>query len=228
MIDDYDERVGFAAAVRDLNHAFVGHNPAPERLRELTAHIAAIAGELQQNPGRDRLALMMAAREAALADSALAESEGKDDDAETRMSFVPPKSGFDDRAVAGRANPTSIEFEIVDDGDDVVARFVLRKAFEGAPNRAHGGMVAAAFDDVTGWIIGRLREPSFTGELSVRFNAPVPVDTPLEIRTRLVGRERRKLFITAEMLASDVVVATCKATYVTVDPSLFAVAPEPR
>jgi hypothetical protein len=36
------------------------------------------------------------------------------------------------------------------------------------------------------------------------------------------------LFITAEMLASDLVVATCKATYITVDPSVFAVAPEPR
>lgn len=224
MIDDFDERVAFAAAVRDLNHAFVGHNPRPDRLRELAAEIASIASDFAQNPRRDRLALMMAARAAAEANP----SDAADVGAEERMSFVPPKSGFEDRAVAGRANPTSIEFEIADDGEDVVARFVLRKAFEGAPNRAHGGIVAAAFDDVTGWVIGRLREPSFTGELSVRFNAPVPVDTPLEIRTRLVGRERRKLYITAEMFAGEVAVATCNATYITVDPSLFAVAPEPR
>jgi acyl-coenzyme A thioesterase PaaI-like protein len=232
MIDDYDERVAFAAAVRDLNHAFVGHNPAPGRLRELTAQVVAIASELGEGPDRDRLALMMAARDAADANPAANPAAGPDggDDvgAEARMSFVPPKSGFEDRAVAGRANPTSIEFEIAEEGDDVVARFQLRKAFEGAPNRAHGGIVAAAFDDVTGWIIGKLREPSFTGELTVRFNAPVPVDSPLEIRTRLVGRERRKLFITAEMRAGDVAVATCQATYITVDPSLFAVAPEPR
>ena len=43
-----------------------------------------------------------------------------------------------------------------------------------------------------------------------------------------VVRERRKLFITAEMSAADAVVATCKATYITVDPSIFAGAPDPR
>jgi len=56
----------------------------------------------------------------------------------------------------------------------------------------------------------------------------VPVDEQLVIRTRLERRERRKLFITAEMLAADVVIATCKAIYITVDPSIFAGAPDPR
>ena len=78
---------------------------------------------------------------------------------------------------------------------------MLRRAFEGAPGRAHGGIVAAAFDDVTGFVIGQLREPAFTGELTVRYLAPVPVDEPLEMRARLEGRERRKLFITAEARA---------------------------
>jgi acyl-coenzyme A thioesterase PaaI-like protein len=157
-------------------------------------------------------------------DAAMAESGGEP------VGFIGdrPQSGFEDRAVAGRANPTAIEFEIDADDGDVVARFVLRRAFEGAPGRAHGGLVAAAFDDVTGWVIGRLREPAFTGELTVRFVAPVPVDEPLVIRTRLVERERRKLFITAEMTAGDAVVATCKAIYITVDPAMFAGAPDPR
>ena len=84
------------------------------------------------------------------------------------------------------------------------------------------GIVAAAFDDVTGFVIGRLQEPAFTGELTVRYLAPVPVDEPLEIRARLDGRERRKLFISAEARAGETVVATCRAIYITVDPSRFA------
>ena len=106
---------------------------------------------------------------------------------------------------------------------------MLRRAFEGAPGRAHGGIVAAAFDDVTGFVIGKLQEPAFTGELTVRYLAPVPVDETLEIRARLDGRERRKLFISAEMrTGARAVVATCRAIYITVDPSLFAGAPDPR
>jgi len=136
--------------------------------------------------------------------------------------------GFEDRAVGGLSNPTSLELEVRYDRDDVVADVVLRRAFEGAPGRAHGGIVAAAFDDVTGFVIGRLQEPAFTGELTVRYIAPVPVDQPLEIRARLDGRERRKLFISAEARAGESVVATCHAIYITVDPSRFAGAPDPR
>ena len=107
-------------------------------------------------------------------------------------------SGFSDRAVAGGANPTSVDIEVTFEPDEVVARVVLRQAFEGAPGRAHGGIVAAAFDDVTGFVIGQVREPAFTGELTVRYLAPVPVNEPIEMRARLESRERRKLFITAE------------------------------
>ena len=111
--------------------------------------------------------------------------------------------GFEDRAVGGTSNPTSIELEVRYDDDEVVADVVLRRAFEGAPGRAHGGIVAAAFDDVTGFVIGKLQEPAFTGELTVRYLAPVPVEETLEIRARLDGRERRKLFISAEMHAGE-------------------------
>jgi acyl-coenzyme A thioesterase PaaI-like protein len=115
-----------------------------------------------------------------------------------------------------------------DASDDIVANVFFRKAFEGPPSRTHGGIVAAAFDDVTGFVIGRISEPAFTGELTVRFLAPVPIERPLVMKTRLVGRERRKLFITAEAYDGDAVIATCKATYIKVDPSKFAGAPDPR
>ena len=81
---------------------------------------------------------------------------------------------------------------------------------------------------MTGFVIGKLQEPAFTGELTVRYVAPVPVEETLEIRARLDGRERRKLFISAEMHAGEVLVATCRAIYITVDPSRFAGAPDPR
>ena len=215
-----DARLAAAAALRDLNHAFVGHHADEPRLRELTERARVEAAALRRGERRDRLALMRAAAEAAAATTDL-------------TGGFPPAaagSGFSDRAVAGTTNPTSIEIDVDMgvDGGDVVGRFEFGSAFEGAPGRAHGGMVAAAFDDVTGFVIGQLREPAFTGELTVRFVRPVPVREPLEMRARLDGRERRKLFISAKARTGDEIVATCTATYITVDPSIFAGSPDPR
>jgi acyl-coenzyme A thioesterase PaaI-like protein len=215
MDEDDDRRLDAAAALRDLNHAFVAHDRDDAGLRELVTTATEQAAAMRRGPRRDRLALMQAARAESTDQSALMVASG-------------PRSGFQDRAVGGRTNPTSVELDGEFIGDEVVVRFTLRAACEGAPGRAHGGMVAAVFDDVTGFVIGFLGEPAFTGELTVRFVAPVPVEELLTVRARLVGRERRKLFITAEATAGETVVATCRATYITVDPSLFAGAPDPR
>jgi acyl-coenzyme A thioesterase PaaI-like protein len=205
-------RAAAAAALRDLNHAFARQDADDEQLLEVERQAQAMAAALDTAPRRDRLALMRSSV------------------ASGTLPMGSAGSGFNDRAVAGTANPTSadIEAELGAVDADVVARVVLRRAFEGAPGRAHGGIVAAVFDDVTGFVIGKLREPAFTGELTVRYVKPVPIETPLEMRARLVDRERRKLFITAECRDGDEVVATCKAIYITVDPSRFAGFPDPR
>ncbi len=205
-----DVRADAAAALRDLNHTFVERDPDDELLREIARDVRALTQRLSVIERRDRLALMRAAI-------------GTDS-----FPITTSGSGFSDRAVAGASNPTSVDVEVTYEADEVVARVVLRRAFEGAPGRAHGGIVAAAFDDVTGFVIGQLHEPAFTGELTVRYLAPVPVDEPLEMRARLEGRERRKLLITAEARHGDLIVATCHAIYITVDPTRFAGFPDPR
>ena len=196
---DEVSRLDAANALRDLNHTFVAHDPDDASLIGIAADARAITARLAAAPRRDRLALM---RGAAWSDAAPVSNAA---------------AGFADRAVAGAANPTSIDIDDVTLADEVVARVVLRRAFEGAPGRAHGGIVAAAFDDITGFVIGHIQEPAFTGELTVRYLAPVPVDEPIEIRARLDGRERRKLFITAEARHDGEIVATCRAIYITVD-----------
>jgi acyl-coenzyme A thioesterase PaaI-like protein len=195
-----------AASLRTLNHAFVAHDPADDVLESLGEATNELTRLVDETPTRDRLALMRNSPEGSILGG----------------------SGFEDRAVGGWSNPTGVELEVRFDEGDVIADVVLRRAFEGAPGRAHGGVVAAVFDDVTGFVIGRLQEPAFTGELTVRYLAGVPVDEPLEIRARLDGRERRKLFISAELRTGDAVIATCRAVYITVDLARFAGAPDPR
>ena len=193
--------------MRALSHAFAAHDPEDDSLASIAETANKLTLLVNDAPTRDRLALMRNSSEGSILGG----------------------SGFEDRAVGGWSNPTGVELEVRFENGEVVADVVLRRAFEGAPGRAHGGIVAATFDDVTGFVIGKLQEPAFTGELTVRYLAGVPVDEPLEIRARLDGRERRKLFISAELRTSHaVVVATCRAVYITVDLSRFAGAPDPR
>ena len=194
-----------AASLRDLAHSFAEHDADDYVLLRITEHARLLTRELDASPDRDRLSLMRRGFE------------------ESGMGL-----GFEDRAVGGASNPTSVDLDVRYEGAEIVADVVLRPAFEGAPGRAHGGMVAAAFDDVTGFVIAQLQEPAFTGELTVRYLAPVPVGEPLQLRARLDGRERRKLFISGECVADRAIIATCRAIYVTVDPSVFAQAPDPR
>jgi acyl-coenzyme A thioesterase PaaI-like protein len=201
-----DAREAAAASLRALSHAFAAHDLADDALATITETANELVRQVDETPIRDRLALMRNRPDGSVLGG----------------------RGFEDRAVGGWSNPTSVELHVRYDNDEVIANVVLRRAFEGAPGRAHGGIVAAAFDDVTGFVIGKLQEPAFTGELTVRYLAPVPVDDTLEIRARLDGRERRKLFISAELRTGEAVVATCRAVYITVDPSRFAGAPDPR
>ena len=206
-------RTAAAESLRDLVHGFVRAEPANPMYVEIQTRADALVAALNAAPRRDRMALMQAER---------------DRRGGGAFPIGASAGGFNDRAVAGKANPGAIDVEVDPDGDEVVAHIFFRKGFEGPPGRTHGGIVAAAFDDVTGFIIGRIGQPAFTGELTVRFVKAVPIETPIEMRARLDGQERRKLFISAEATANGVVVATCKAIYITIDPSVFAAAPDPR
>jgi acyl-coenzyme A thioesterase PaaI-like protein len=201
-----ETRSAAAASLRALVHSFAAHDPDDDVLAQIAESVTALEHQVVAAPLRDRAALMRRRPEGSI------------------MGGL----GFEDRAVGGSSNPTSVELAVRYEGDEAIADVVLRRAFEGAPGRAHGGIVAAAFDDVTGFVIGKLQEPAFTGELTVRYLAPVPVDETLVMRARLDGRERRKLFISADAHAGEQLVATCRAIYITVDPARFAGAPEPR
>ena len=97
----------------------------------------------------------------------------------------------------------------------------MRAAHEGAPGRSHGGIVAALFDDVFGFMLTIIAEPAFTGELSIRYEAGVPIGVPLECRVRLAERDGRKLYMTGELTAHGEVVARSKATFIAIDREQF-------
>lgn len=208
-----DERLAAAAALRHLGNAFVAHDADAGLLERITGVAEELTASLRKEARRDRAALLAGHVERLFG--------GERQEVTLHSRFDP----MTDRAVGGQTNPISAELEIEHDDDEVVVRTVLGAAYEGAPGRAHGGMVAALFDDVTGFALPLAGTAAYTGELTVRYHRPVPIGTPLEFRTRIAGRQGRKLRITADCTAGDEAVASAEALFIAVDLSRFGTPP---
>jgi hypothetical protein len=101
--------------------------------------------------------------------------------------------------VSGTCNPVApplvmwTEGEGLPDGPEghrSEGRVTFGMAHQGPPGHAHGGAVAAVYDD----FLGRSqRQAGFTGRFTVTFRKPTPLDRELELRAwvdRVDGRKR--------------------------------------
>lgn len=200
---DDDPRLAAAVGVRDLAHALTAHEADDATLRRISDVVAAAAMDLTDWPRRERIVPRFG-------EGAVIDTNAKG------------RHPMDDRAVAGPANPTAVDFEARREGDEVVADACFGAAFEGAPGRVHGGMVAAVFDDLVGFILGMVGNPGFTGRLTIDYKAPVPTERPVEFRARLRERTERKLLVDADVRLGEKVLATCEATMILVDGERWA------
>lgn len=201
-----EARARAGRAIRDIGHAFIGRHATIEQIERLADVLESIGAELWPADPRSRT-------DHPYADEQQVEyPQGR---------FTP---SFDDRPVSGRSSPWGLDLEMHRHGDEVEARVTLRPAHEGAPNRSHGGIVAALFDDVFGYVLGVIHQPAFTGELCVRYAAPTPLARELACRVRLDERRGRKLLMSGELtdVESGQVLTTAKATFIAVDPEAFA------
>ena len=80
-------------------------------------------------------------------------------------------------------------------------RCTIAERFHGAPGIAHGGIVATVLDEYScAAAVFLLGERVVTGELSIRYRHPCPVEAALDIRARIVSDEHpRYLVIEAEV-----------------------------
>ena len=83
------------------------------------------------------------------------------------------------------------------------------------------GYVAAAFDELLGLAQSLSGAPGMTGTLSVRYESPTPLHTPLRLTGRLVGVERRKIFTEGEIYAGDTLTARAEGIFISLRPGAF-------
>lgn len=174
-------RIELGATARRLNHAIVAREVELEQLQSAIAALSSIAEEFERSDRRER-----------------SFTHFKDS---KRVEFVDGDimTSHICRPGSGPGSPHGLEMTVTRNGDVAEARFVIGDSYEGAPGRSHGGIVALAFDDAMGFVLSIIHSVAYTGEISVRYKAPTPLNTPLVIRARLDRIEGRKLHLVAEM-----------------------------
>jgi acyl-coenzyme A thioesterase PaaI-like protein len=125
--------------------------------------------------------------------------------------------------VGGELHPFSIGARYQRDGDQAVATVTFSAAYEGPPRRAHGGAVASVFDEVMSSVFRALgRASAFTGTLTVRFEAPAPLDVEVEFRAWLASSQGRKQRVEAVAAGPGGRFASAEGTFVELPAESYA------
>jgi len=203
-----DARLALAAALRRLGNGLVAKQPDDGLMQEITAQVDEWSKAFDAAPDRPHAFHVHDVPSFA---GQIPENLG---------SIIPPNA-FPDCVVSGMANPMGIAAELWREEDEAVCQVTLGDAFEGAPGRAHGGIVASIIDETMGLAMSLSQTPAFTGRLTVTYRAPTPVGQPLEVRARLADRSGRKMTITAELKAGDQLLAEAEGLFIAVTPHDF-------
>ncbi|WP_228389484.1 PaaI family thioesterase [Cumulibacter manganitolerans] len=118
----------------------------------------------------------------------------------------------------GPENPHGHQLKVRRNGDGIVAAHVFDRRHVGAPGIAHGGAVAAVFDDFFGFLPYLVGQPAVTRSLTVQYLAPVRLGEQYELSARVLSITGRRIEVDASM--EDHVgnaAATADAVFVMVD-----------
>jgi acyl-coenzyme A thioesterase PaaI-like protein len=121
----------------------------------------------------------------------------------------------------GPAHPSGLRVRCFQTSEGVAAPIVVPRVYEGPPGAVHGGIVAAYLDEVLGGAAARATgKVAVTGELTVRYVKPVPPETPLLGRGRLLADHGRYVDVegSLEEFSARRVVATARGRFFPIDP----------
>lgn len=147
-------------------------------------------------------------------------------DATAPEDATPPSGHADFSPLLGRANPLAppMQFSIDSSGDapKVCAAVTFGHAYEGPPGHVHGGIVAAAFDELLGATQAMSGSPGMTANLVVNYRAPTPLHVPLRFESTLDSVDGRKIRTSARLFNGDSLCAESTGLFITIDFSAIA------
>lgn len=90
-----------------------------------------------------------------------------------------------------------------DQEQNLLARVWFGPVTEGPPGHAHGGSMAAVLDEVLGLAAWAAGHPVVVGNLNISFRQLLPIQTVVQVNTRLVSVVGRKVMIHGEICGDD-------------------------
>lgn len=170
-----------ATSLRRLSEQLLLHEAGEELLAELTGVVDALTEQVASGAPRRR-----------------AFDEIVNEPGAPELVDGEPFAEYDQSFISGPSNPVSTPGVYRRMGDGIELWTTVSIRHEGMPGFAHGGILAAIFDNVIGMTMGRLhRVPAPTVQTDVTFVRPVPLDTEIVFRAELTGSEGRKRTVTA-------------------------------
>lgn len=126
-------------------------------------------------------------------------------------------ASFDNSPVVGPANPVAPPVMLHSTGDGVEGTATFGQQYEGPPGHVHGGIVAAAFDEVLGMVQSLTGHPGMTARLVVNYRSPTPLHRELRFKARVDRVEGRKIFTSGTLHSGDRLCAEAEGLFVSVD-----------
>lgn len=129
----------------------------------------------------------------------------------------------------GDDQPSGMSMSFVaGEGLEVWGRLEVAKRYQGGPGVIHGGIFSTAFDEAQGMACLAYGQRVVTGHLEIDFARPIPLGAVLELRARVDGTVRRKIYTSAEAVIvegpgadPDTVVGTSRALFLTITDEHF-------
>ncbi|WP_244945764.1 PaaI family thioesterase [Gordonia zhaorongruii] len=104
----------------------------------------------------------------------------------------------------GADAPVGLRLDVLaGEGLTVTAEMEVVDWMQGGPGVIHGGVLSAAFDEVMGTSPLLIGAPVVTAHLEVDYAKPIPLGSTLHFSTRILGRQRRKVYIEARAHLGD-------------------------
>jgi acyl-coenzyme A thioesterase PaaI-like protein len=116
----------------------------------------------------------------------------------------------------GPEHPIGLRVRCFKTDEGVLSPILVPRRYEGPRGAAHGGIVTTYLDEVlAGAAVRATDRLSVTGEITVRFVKPVPLETPILGRGRLTARHDRYVDVegSLEELATSEVLARARGRF---------------
>jgi acyl-coenzyme A thioesterase PaaI-like protein len=192
----WDGKRRLAAALRELMAVCVTSDAPTEDFDRAADAVSAAAQALRQHPGRTYL------------------------DAFVGGTAAEDAAQFADRNVLmGKANPLAPPIALHAEDELIVGLVTFGPSYEGAPGFVHGGFIAAAFDQVFGYVQSHRRVISLTGNLTTHYHRPTPINTELRFEAHCKRVDGRKHFVVGTLLVDGNVTARGESVFVAIDPT---------